>query len=106
MPNPVKLLALDGTKAHFSKNADYAQRISFTRVGQNEPEHRVQLPADPLHLETGEWMVLHEASSNNGASWYKGRGRSPNDQRAEFDDNPTGGDNDFNDAIVQLRHDN
>lgn len=106
--NPVNLTALNGTKAQFSVSGTYVQRISLTKEGESQPRHRIELPADPISLETGIWIVLHEASPDGGKTWHAGQSRSPNDQRAEFDDCPfpNCGDNDFNDAIVQFVHDN
>jgi hypothetical protein len=99
MPNPVRLIALDNSKAHFKKNATQRQRISLTKVGETAPRHIVELPEPAIPLEVGEWLVLHETFY--GGRWVRGLGRNDGAYQAEFDDNPQGaGDNDYNDAVV------
>lgn len=102
MPNPVRLLALDGAKVWSERNASQQQRISLTKDGESKPRHVFEVPnTSTIPLETGYWWVLHETVFNG--QWMKGLGRNNGDYRAEFDDNPYGqGDNDYNDAIVRF----
>ena len=100
MPNPITLLALDNSQAQFARNASQRQRISLTKEGSSAPQHIVELDSNPIPIETGRWSVLHETLFQG--NWVKGRGRRDSDYRAVFDDNPNGGDSDFNDAIVEF----
>ena len=104
MPNPVKVLAVDNAKVWSSKRATQAQRFLLTKDGEDKPRHIFEVPNKPaFSIDNGWWWVLHETKL--GGRWVKGRGRSASDYKAEFDDNPTGGDNDFNDAVIWFRTD-
>lgn len=97
--NPIFLLALTGASANFRKGGNARQRITLRKEIEL---FIVELPHAPIALSTGLWEVTHETLFNN--NWQRGIGRNNGAYIAEFDDHPTGGgDNDFNDAVVEFR---
>ena len=101
--NPLTLEAkFPKTKVYWSRNASQNQRIVLQKGDKEIVKDLAKGNNEPITIEKGTWTVTHYTTSKSKPSWHKGRGRSPDDQRAEFDDNPIKGDNDFNDAVVQF----
>ena len=97
--NPLTLRAsFPDTVVDFHKEATNPQRIVLEK---GSTAYQVDIPHPPIRLSRGDWTVTHY--TRIGLTWVKGRGRTSDNMFLAFDDNPTGGDNDFNDALVFVR---
>ena len=102
MPNPIRIKISQNVQYTFETHASNTQHVRFssktakpqTRTGSGDSL------SGPFGLDAGTWEITHNSSPNGKEPWTKGRGRVRDKQVVEFDDHPTGGDNDFNDVQI------